>query len=143
MDSPEDMVVVIMGSKRDLGHVQKIVALSEIRDNDHKYGHRFSAIAKDTGIKEIRIPFGAPNANVICERFIGTLRRDCLDHMLILNQQHLHAVTREFVEYYNAPRPHQGIGQAIPIPLSDQPDSGRIVALPVLGGLHHDYRRAV
>jgi putative transposase len=113
-----------------------------IRDNDGKYGYRFSAIAKGTGIKEICIPFRAPNANAICERFVGTLRRECLDHIVLLNQRHLHAVTREFVTYYNTGRPHQGIGQAIPIPLPDQPDSGMVAAMPVLGGLHHDYRRA-
>ena len=113
-----------------------------IRDNDRKYGSRFSAVAKGIGIKEICIPFGAPNANAICERFIGSLRRECLDHVLILNQRRLHAITREFVEYYNTSRPHQGIGQAIPISPADQSGSGTIVALPILGGLHHDYRRA-
>jgi putative transposase len=113
-----------------------------IRDNDRKYGHRFSAIARGTGIKEIRIPIGAPDANAICERFIGTLRRECLDHMLILNQRHLHVITREFVEYYNTARPHQSLMQGVPIPLAEQPASGKVVALPILGGLHHDYRRA-
>jgi hypothetical protein len=56
--------------------------------------YRFSAIAKGTGIKEIRIPFCSPNANAICDRFVDTLRRECLDQIVILNQRHLHAVTR-------------------------------------------------
>jgi len=59
-----------------------------IRDNDRKYGHRFSAVAKATGIEEIQIPFGVPDANAVCERFVGSLRRECLDHMLVLNHKH-------------------------------------------------------
>ena len=113
-----------------------------IRDNDRKYGHRFSAVAKATGIEEIQIPFGAPDANAVCERFVGSLRRECLDHMLVLNQKHLNVITRDYVEYYNKSRPHQGLAQRIPIPPADPPATGRVVALPVLGGLHHDYRRA-
>ena len=113
-----------------------------IRDNDRKYGHRFSAVAKATGIEEVQIPFGAPDANAICERFVGSLRRECLDHMLVLNHKHLHVIIRDYVEYYNKCRPHQGLAQRIPIPPGDPPASGEVIALPILGGLHHQYRRA-
>ncbi len=82
------------------------------------------------------------NANAFCERFIGTLRRECLDHMLVLNQKHLNVITRDYVEYYNKCRPHQGLAQLIPIPPHDPPASGEVIALPALGGLHHHYRRA-
>ncbi len=109
---------------------------------DRKYGHRFSAVAKATGIEEIQIPFGAPDANAVCERFVGSLRRECLDHMLVLNQKHLNVITRDYVDYYNRNRPHQGLAQSISIPADDPPTSGEIIALPVLGGLHHHYRRA-
>ena len=66
------------------------------------------------------------NANSHCERFLASLHRECLDHMLILSQRHLAKVVREYADLFNRARPHQGIGQRI----------------PVLGGLHHDYRRA-
>ena len=113
-----------------------------IRDNDSKFGPHFSAVAVGTGIKEIRTPYHAPNANAICERYMGTLHRECLDHMIILNQKHLNGVSQEFVALYNEGRPHQGLQQRIPIPPADQQGSGKVVAFPVLGGLHHDYRRA-
>ncbi len=113
-----------------------------IHDRDSKFGQRFSAIATGTGIEEILTPVRAPNANAICERFVGSLRRECLDHMLVLNQKHLNVITRDYVEYYNKSRPHQGLAQRIPIPPDDPPASGKVIALPVLGGLHHDYRRA-
>ena len=61
-------------------------------------------------MEEIQIPFAAPDANVICERFVGSLRRECLDHMLVLNQKHLNVITRDYVKYYNESRPHQGTG---------------------------------
>ena len=113
-----------------------------IRDNDSKYGKQFSAVAAGTGIKEIRTPYQAPNANAICERCIGTLRRECLDHMIILNQKHLNGIVRDFTTFYNHARPHQGLYQCIPMQSPDQPKTGKVVAFPVLGGLHHDYRRA-
>ncbi len=114
-----------------------------IRDNDSKFGQHFSAVAAGTGIKEIRTPYQAPNANAICERFFGSLRRECLDHILILNERHLQEVTGEYLHYYHQARPHQGLDQCIPIPSGEErPQTGKVVAFPVLGGLHHDYRRA-
>ena len=70
-----------------------------IHDRDSKFGQRFSAIADSTGIEEILTPVRAPNANAVCERFCGSLRRECLDHMLVLNQKHLNIITRDYVEY--------------------------------------------
>ena len=113
-----------------------------IRDNDGKYGQQFSAVAAGTGIKEIRTPYQAPNANAICERYMGTLRRECLDHMIILNHKHLNGIIQEFTTFYNHARPHQGLHQCIPMQPPDQPKTGKVVAFPVLGGLHHNYRRA-
>ena len=112
-----------------------------IRDNDGKYGQRFSAVAKASGIQEIRTPVRGPDANAICERFVGTLRRECLDHVLILKEKHLRTISSEFVAYYNACRPHQSLNQDIPEPQPEQLTSGKVMAFPVLGGLHHDYRR--
>ena len=117
-----------------------------IRDNDGKYGQCFNRVTKDREIAVLRTPVRAPKANAICERFIGSVRRECLDHMLILNERHLHRIVGEYVDYFNHARPHQGIGQRIPDPREDDKsrvgESGdRIVGHPVLGGLHHDYRR--
>lgn len=113
-----------------------------IRDNDAKFGVQLSSVAAGTGIEEISIPFGAPNANAFCERLIGTLRRECLDHLFILNEKHLNGILYEFIGFYNQARPHQGLQQSIPIPPTDWQGSGKVFAFPVLGGLHHDYLRA-
>jgi transposase InsO family protein len=114
-----------------------------IRDRDSKYGGRFSAVAVSSGIKELRTPFRAPKANAHCERFIGSLKRECLDHMLILQQCQLRRLVTQFVDYYNHSRPHQGISQRIPARLGQHrhPQTGRVTSTPVLGGLHHSYAR--
>jgi transposase InsO family protein len=110
-----------------------------IHDRDSKYGHHFSAVAASSGIKELRTPFRAPRANAHCERLIGTLRRECRDHMLILHGGHLHRLVSRFVAYYGHARPHQGIHQRIPACLDQglHPPSGNVVSGPMLSGLHH------
>jgi putative transposase len=112
-----------------------------IRDRDSKYGRRFSTFAASSGIKELKTPFQAPEANAHCERFIGTLKRECLDHVLILHRAQLHRLVAEFVDYCNYSRPHQGTGQHIPARFDEEhhPQSGRITSIPVLSGLHHSY----
>ncbi|MFC1960684.1 integrase core domain-containing protein [Chloroflexota bacterium] len=117
-----------------------------IRDNDSKYGQCFNRVAEGRGIDVLRTPVRAPKANAKCERFIGSVRRECLDHMLILNERYLHRITGQYVAYFNHSRPHQGIDQRIPDPREADESRegechGRIVGRPVLGGLHHDYRR--
>ena len=81
-----------------------------IRDNDRKYGSAFARVAKGTGIEVLRTPYRAPTANAICERFLGSLRRECLDHIIILGEGHLRGTLKEYVRYFNHARPHQGIG---------------------------------
>lgn len=112
-----------------------------IRDNDTKFGQQFEMIAKETSIEVLRTPIHAPKANAYCERFIGSFRRECLNHIIALNDRQLQRVTREYVNYFNAARPHQGIQQKIPDDPPDNPTEGDIVSYPVLNGLHHDYRR--
>ncbi len=114
-----------------------------IRDNDDKFGHAFDRVAQATGIKVLRTPVQAPRANAICERFLGSVRRECLDHLLIFGDRHLHTVLTEYVDYVNHARPHQGLGQRVPLAGRHLPAKGeRVVGLPILGGLHHEYRQA-
>ncbi|MBK9745733.1 MAG: transposase [Chloroflexi bacterium] len=115
-----------------------------IRDNDRKYGTEFQRATN--GIEVLRTPIRAPKANAVCERFLGSVRRECLDHVIIFNERHLYRVIKEYVAYFNAARPHQGIAGEVPIPslnsISESAPSTQITAFPILGGLHHDYRRA-
>lgn len=90
----------------------------------------------------MRTPLHAPRANAFCERFIGSLRRECLDHILILSEKQLYRLVNEYVRYFNEDRPHQGISQRIPAgPDASQPVEGEIVGRPVLGGIHQAYSR--
>ena len=86
----------------------------------------------------------APNANAIAERVIGTLRRECLDHVIAVNERHLRRVLGEYVQHQNAMRPHRSLALDSPEgrkPVQRMP-SQRVVSKPVLGGLHHEYRWA-
>jgi putative transposase len=116
-----------------------------IRDHDSKFGPCFARVAATSGIKILKTPYHAPRANAICERFLGSARRECLDHVLILSEKQLHRVLLAYVEYFNRARPHQGIHQQVPerAVTSVVPDqlAERIISVPVLGGLHHEYRR--
>ncbi len=87
-----------------------------IRDNDAKYGSHFAIVATGTGIEVLRTPIQAPRANAICERLLGSVRRECLDHILVVSESHLRRVLREYVTYFNTSRPHQGIDQRVPEP---------------------------
>jgi putative transposase len=72
----------------------------------------------------------------------GSLRREALDQVLLLDAQYLENVARQYVRYFNTARPHQGIGRRIPDGPANDNQTGKVIAIPVLGGLHHDYRRA-
>ncbi|MEO8397344.1 MAG: integrase core domain-containing protein [Chloroflexota bacterium] len=111
-----------------------------IRDNDRKFGTEFARAAR--GINVLHTPIHAPKANAVCERFLGSIRRECLDHVLILNERQLHRILKEYVHYFNTARPHQALDGQIPLSM-DLPSTGNnITAFPVLNGLHHDYRRS-
>jgi transposase InsO family protein len=119
-----------------------------IRDNDKKFGQQFSAVARSSGIKELLTPLKSPRANAICERFFGNLKRESLDHFLIFREAQLRRIVQEYVAYYNQHRPHQGIDQRIPTwfvnrrPPTTNRVQGKVVALPILSGLHHSYAYA-
>ena len=93
------------------------------------------------GIDAIATPIHAPKANAIGERVIGTLRRECLDHVIVLDEQHLRSVLAEFVRYYNHEWPHRTLGLQTP-QLKVRPTTGGGRSHPVLNGLHHVYERA-
>jgi putative transposase len=117
-----------------------------IRDNDSKFGSCFARVATTSGIKILKTPIHAPRANAICERFLRSVRQECLDHLLILHERQLHRVLKAYVVYFNQARPHQGIQQQIPEPsrsaLSSHHAGEKVIALPVMSGLHHDYQWA-
>ena len=102
-------------------------------------------VAVTSGIKVLKTPYHAKRPNAICERFLGSVRRECLDHVLILHEKQLHRVLRVYVKYFNEARPHQGIQQQVPAgkvsSVLAHHRGDRIISVPVLGGLHHEYRR--
>lgn len=95
-----------------------------IRDRDSKYGETFTRVAVGTSIEVLKTPHRAPKANAICERFMSSVRRECLDHILVLGELHLYRVIREYVAYFNRARPHQGIEQQIPEGSPSIPEKG-------------------
>jgi len=117
-----------------------------IRDNDSTYGPAFSRVAATSGIEERRTAYRAPKENAIRERFLGSVRRECLDHLLVMSEAHLRLMLHDYVAYFNKARPHQGIGQQVPEdPPTRRTASGEhrpVQARPILGGLHHVYERA-
>ena len=124
------------------GHAPKYL----IRDRDSKFGPGFARVAATSGITILKTPYHAPRANAVCERFLRSVRQECLDHLLILHEKQLQRVLNAYVVYFNQARPHQGITQQIPerrrsVP-SAQDAGSKVIARPVLGGLHHDYRWA-
>ncbi len=117
-----------------------------VRDRDSKYEPDFARVAAATGISALRTAYRAPRQNATCERFLRSVRHACLDHLLLLGEAHLRRALDEYVAYFNAARPHQGLRQRVPVPReppgSAWHDAGAIGAIPVLGGLHHTYQRA-
>jgi putative transposase len=117
-----------------------------IRDNDSKFGPCFARVAKTSSIKILTTPVHAPRANAICERYVRSVRQECLNHLLIYGEKQLQRVLNAYVVYFNQARPHQGIAQQIPEQRRSVPSSqdarGKVIAIPVMGGLHHDYHWA-
>ncbi len=115
------------------------------RDNDGIYGYGVPKFLKSCGIREVRTTHRSPWQNPYCERVIGTLRRELLDHVIVLGEEHLERLLEEFVEeYYHRGRPHQSLDRKPPI-LSVRPiptsRPTKIISIPVVGGLHHRYER--
>src|SRR5262249_46848479 len=115
-----------------------------IRDRDSKYTDSFDEVFRSEGARVIKTPVRAPRANAIAERFVRTVRSECLDWLLILNRRHLEHVLRVYVEHYNTERPHRALGLVPPDPRPppSNPADGRIQRRNRLGGLIHEYHRA-
>jgi putative transposase len=114
-----------------------------LRDRDAKFTTVFDEVFAGNGTRVIKIPAQSPRANAFAERFVGTLRRECLDHLLILGEGHLRKVLAEFARHYNGHRPHQSLQQEPPRrPGSAVDITARIERQQVLSGLINEYRRA-
>jgi putative transposase len=122
-----------------------------IHDRDGIYSEGVDRTLAAMGLTVLKTPVRAPQANAFCERLVGTIRRECLDCVIPMNERHLRAVLREWVSHYNRGRPHASLGPGIPDPApgelvverADGPrlrDGYRVTATPILGGLHHEYR---
>ncbi len=113
-----------------------------IRDRDTKFTASFDEVAS-IGVETIRTQVRAPRANAFAERFVRTVRNECLDHLLIVSRQHLESVLDDYLRHYNEARPHRGLQLAQPIPLPDPaPGCGVITRRDRLGGVIHEYARA-
>ncbi len=113
-----------------------------IRDRDQVYGEQFSRQARALNIREAVIAPRSPWQNAYAERVIGSIRQECLDHVVVIGERHLKRILSEYVHYSNTTRTHLSLAKNAPEPRSVQPPSqGRVVEVPCVGGLHHEYLR--
>ena len=113
-----------------------------VHDRDAKFTRAFDGILNENGAKPNRLPPCSPNLNAYAERFVQTLKHECLNHFIVFGERHLNYLVAEFVDHYHTARPHQGIGNATPIPCRDGPCSGPIRCESRLGGVLKHYHRA-
>jgi transposase InsO family protein len=113
-----------------------------LHDRDCIYGERFHQRVEEMGIREILTAPRAPWQNPYAERFIGSLRRDCLDHIIAFNESSLRRIVKAYFEYYEHSRTHLALDKDAPASRAIQPPTlGTVIALPQLAGLHHRYER--
>jgi putative transposase len=114
-----------------------------LRDRDAIYGEAFTRCVDTMGIRHVITAPRAPWQNPVVERLIGSIRRECLEHFIILSEAHLRRLLRVYLAYYNTVCPHQALDNNCPRPRDVQPPGlGRVMAIPQVGGLHHHYQRA-
>jgi transposase InsO family protein len=111
-----------------------------IRDRDAAYGHAVRRRLQAMGIRDRPTAPRSPWQNAYAERLIGSIRRDCLDHIIVLGEAHLRYILKAYINYYNGARTHLSLKKDAPVPRSIEP-VGRISSIPILGGLHHQYCR--
>jgi transposase InsO family protein len=119
-----------------------------IHDRDRIYSKDLDQSVESMGVQVLRTPVRSPKANGFCERLVRSARRECLDFLIPLSENHLKRTLVEWVAHYNHGRPHKSLGPGIPAPLTATPASAhrhqialdhRVLVKPVLGGLHHEY----
>jgi len=112
-----------------------------LRDRDGIYGSVFRKRVRNIGIAEVKTAPRSPWQNAFAERLIGSIRHECLDHMIVLNEEHLRSILCEYLDYYHRDRTHLSLGKDTPLgrTVERRPESGKVVALARLGGLHHRY----
>ncbi|MEA3275837.1 MAG: integrase core domain-containing protein, partial [Pseudomonadota bacterium] len=114
-----------------------------LRDRSNVYNTRFRRRVHSLGIEEVLAAPRSPGQNPSVERLIGSVRRVCLDHVIVLNERHLKRLLRAYFSYYHAARTHLALDKQSPQPRQvESPDSGEVIAFPHIGGLHHEHRRA-
>jgi len=114
-----------------------------LRDRDGIYGEIFRRRVKHMGIEEVVTACRSPWQNPYVERLIGSIRRECLDHVIVLSEAHLHRILASYFEYYHTSRTHLSLDRNAPIEREVEPPSkGKVMAVPQVGGLHHRYTRA-
>ena len=111
-----------------------------VRDNDRAFGGAFKARVRAMGIRDRPTSFRAPWQNGCVERLIGSIRRECTDHLIVFNAEHLRRILAKYTTYYNEVRTHVSLGKDAPY-MRQIEWFGNIVAYPILGGLHHRYAR--
>jgi transposase InsO family protein len=115
-----------------------------IRDRDTKFSRAFDDVWRSIGAEIIRTPVQAPNANAVAERWVGTVRRECLDQLLIVGRHQLVRVLRRYLDHYNQRRPYRSLAHATSVPFEraearSAPSFGRLRRRDLLGGLIHEY----
>jgi transposase InsO family protein len=110
-----------------------------IHDRDAKFTAAFDRVFVQEGVEIVRTPPRCPQANAVAERWVRSARRECLDHLLILDERQLYRTLTTYCRFYNERRPHQGLGQRCPIPLAAVTGAGPVIRRDMLGGLLHDY----
>jgi len=115
-----------------------------VRDRDTKFTASFDTVLASIGIETIRTPVATARANAFGERFVRTVRQDCLDHLLVVSQRHLEALLAEYVCHYNEARPHRSLDldQPLPRPATSTTGNGKVIRRDLLGGIVHEYERA-
>jgi putative transposase len=112
-----------------------------LHDRDSKFTAHADNLLSDVGSKVIRLPVQSPNLNAYAERWVRTVREECLDRVIVLNENHLRWVLREFIRYYNGRRPHRSLDLRPPAGPVEAPAEGEVIRRQVLGGLINDYHR--
>jgi hypothetical protein len=113
-----------------------------LRDRDGSYGHEFVAKVRSMGIREVKTAPRSPWQNPYVEELIGTLHRDCLDHVIVVSENQLRRILQDYLAYYHSCRTHLSLEKDSPEPRPvESLDQGKIVEFPMVGGLHHRYTR--